>query len=181
MATILVVGDGPAGLSAALFLAKSGQEVKVFGRDDTPMHKAMLYNYLGVPETTGSRFQELARKQVLNQGAELIDATVEGAERTETGFAITTDRGERHEGRYLLLATGPKHVLAEQLGLDKDGKTIRSDENGRTSIERLYVSGWTTRPDKIQAIISAGDGAAAALDILSAEEGKDVHDFDVVG
>ena len=61
---------------------------------------------------------------------------------------------------------------------EKDGVPV--DRNGRTSVEGLYVVGWSTRTRKIQAIISAGDGAAAALDILSAEAGEDVHDFDVV-
>ncbi|MCG8524255.1 MAG: hypothetical protein MI744_18775, partial [Pseudomonadales bacterium] len=57
-------------------------------------------------------------------------------------------------------------------------QTIHADRNGCTDIENCYVTGWSTRPDKIQAIISAGDGAAAALDILSKEAGKDIHDFD---
>jgi thioredoxin reductase (NADPH) len=34
------------------------------------------------------------------------------------------------------------------------------------------------RPDRSQAIISAGAGAVAALDILSREAGRDVHDWD---
>ena len=59
-------------------------------------------------------------------------------------------------------------------------RTIESDRNGRTQVDGAYVVGWATRPDKIQAIISAGDGAAAALDILSKEAGKDLHDFDSV-
>jgi len=58
MADVLIVGDGPAGLSAALFLAKNDMSVTVFGQDTTPMHKAMLYNYLGIPEMTGSDFQK---------------------------------------------------------------------------------------------------------------------------
>ena len=57
-------------------------------------------------------------------------------------------------------------------------KTIDADRNGRTEVPNLYAAGWLVRPDKIQAIISAGDGAAAALDILSIEAGKDIHDFD---
>jgi len=42
------------------------------------------------------------------------------------------------------------------------------------------VLGWSTRLKKIQAIISAGDGACAALDILSAKAGEDMHDFDLI-
>jgi thioredoxin reductase (NADPH) len=60
----IVIGDGPGGLSAALFLAKSGLEVSVYGQDKTAMHWALLKNYLGLPEVHGSEFQKVARKQV---------------------------------------------------------------------------------------------------------------------
>jgi thioredoxin reductase len=73
---------------------------------------------------------------------------------------------------------GTKLELVKNLGLPT--RAIMADRNGRTSVEGAYVVGWATRPDKIQAIISAGDGAAAALDILSKEAGKDIHDFDSV-
>ena len=61
MTTVMIVGDGPGGLSAALYLAKLKMDVIVFGVDQTDMHKAMLYNYLGIPEMTGSEFQRIAR------------------------------------------------------------------------------------------------------------------------
>ena len=40
MAHVMIVGGGPAGLSAALFTAKNGLETTVFDTDDTWMHKA---------------------------------------------------------------------------------------------------------------------------------------------
>ena len=180
MVDVLILGDGPAGLSAALFLAKNGHGVTVFGTDGTPMHKAMLYNYLGIESMTGSDFQQLARKQVREQGAAIVDAEATAAEKTADGFRVTAG-GENYTGQYLLFASGPKPALAESVGLtlNKNG-TIDADRDGRTSIDRCYAAGWSVRPDKVQAIISAGDGAAAALDILSVEKGKPFHDFDTV-
>jgi thioredoxin reductase (NADPH) len=157
MADVLIVGDGPGGLSAALFLAKNELSVTVFGQDETLMHKAMVYNYLGIDEITGS-----------------------GVEKTADGFALTTAAGAQCEAAYLILATGPSNPLAESLGVGKGEEGMQSDRNGRTAIDGLYVIGWSTRIKKIQAIISAGDGACAALDILSARAGEDMHDFDVI-
>lgn len=177
----VIVGDGPGGLSAALFLAKNGQKVAVLGSDDTPMHKAMLLNYLGIPKITGSEFQKVARQQVADHGAELIDVRAGDVEAIEGGFRVAREGGDAVEGKYLLLAIGDTGKL-DALGAAKggDGSYEVDPFTGRTSVQRLYVLGWAIRGKKIQAVISAGDGAAVALDILSAEAGKDVNDFDVV-
>lgn len=180
MADVIVVGDGPGGLSAALFLAKNGLDVVVFGQDKTPMHKAMLYNYLGIKEMTGPEFQKIGREQVAGFGGRIADAEVTGGEKTANGFAVTTGDGKRHEAAYLIIATGAKVQLVDDLGPAMDGQEMKADRDGRTSVKGLYAVGWTARRDKIQAIISAGEGAAAALDILSERKGKDLHDFDVL-
>ena len=180
MADVIIVGDGPGGLSAALFLAKKDMDVVVFGQDATLMHKALLLNYLGIPEMTGSDFQKVSRQQVSGFGASIRDEEVASAAKVDGGFSVTTAGGETLEAKYLLLATGPQNPLAEALGVGKGDEGLVSDRNGRTGVEGLYVIGWSTRLKKIQAIISAGDGACAALDILSAEAGEDLHDFDLV-
>ncbi len=170
MADILIIGDGPAGLSAALFLAKNGHQPTVFGTDQTPMHKAMLYNYLGIEEMTGSDFQRLARQQVQRHGVTIVDAEVTDLAKTGETFAVTAG-GDSYAAP----------ALAKSIGLElNEKKTVDTDRDGRTAVDRCYVVGWSSRPEKIQAIISAGDGAAAALDILSREAGKPFHDFDVV-
>ena len=181
MADVLIVGDGPGGLSAALFLAKNEMDVTVFGQDTTPVHKAMFYNYLGIPKMTGSEFQKISREQVKSFGAEIHDVKVSATEKTEGGFAVTTVEGDRQEGKYLVLATGTNVQLAQSLGLAKGADGLEVDRDGRTSVEGLYALGWSTRLKKTQAIISAGQGAATALDILSTETGEaGFHDFDVV-
>jgi thioredoxin reductase (NADPH) len=179
MTDVLILGDGPAGLSAALFLSKRGMAVTVVGADQTPMHRAMLYNYLGLPEMTGSEFQSIARSQVRSFGAQLVDALAQDVGRTEKGFEAVTEDGRVFEGRYLLLAGGAKRPFADALGLQMDeAGGIQADRDGRTSVDRLYAAGWSVRPKRVQAIISAGDGAAVALSILSREAGKDMYDFD---
>jgi thioredoxin reductase (NADPH) len=180
MAHVVIIGDGPSGLSAALFLAKNGQEVTVFGKDKTSMHYALLKNYLGIPQITGSEFQKIAREQVHSFGAEIQDQLVTGIEQTANGFAVITDGGERHESKYVIIAEGKGLKLVDSLGLPKTDKGAQVGDHGRTSIENLYVIGRSTKISRSQAIISAGHGAQAALDILSTEKGKDFNDFDTV-
>lgn len=180
MAEVLIVGDGPGGLSAALFLAKNGLDVAVFGKNETAMHRAMLYNYLGIPEITGSNFQQVAREQVQKLGAKIWDTGVTGIEQSAAGFTVTTESGERHEGKYLIIAEGKSIKLAQSLGLTITSSGVEVDHNYRTPIDRLYVVGRSTRLARSQAIISAGTGAVAALDILASEKGKDFVDYDVV-
>lgn len=169
------MGDGPGGLSAALFLAKAGHDVVVYGRDATAMNHAYLYNYLGIPEISGTEFQRIAKEQVGTQGARLIDATVASVERTDAGFRLTTDAGVSADVEFLILTEGKQAPLAESLGV-ADPNDLGRD--GRSNVDRLYVVGRTARPSRSQAIISAGEGAAAALDILAELKGSDVQDWD---
>ena len=180
MANVLIVGDGPAGLSAALFLAKKGMEVTVFGVDKSDMHRAMLYNYLGIPEIKGGEFQKIARTQVQKFGAGIQDQKVTAIEKTAEGFRITTENGGQHQAKYLILAEGKKLELAKSLDLPRTPEGVETDRVGRTSVEGLYVIGRAAGIPRSQAIISAGQGATAALDILSTEAGKHVNDYDEV-
>lgn len=179
MPDVIVIGDGPGGLSAALFLAKNGMDVVVFGEDKTAMHAALLKNYLGIEEMLGSDFQEVARRQATAQGATLRDERVEGIVRAEAGYAVKTAGGETIGARSVVLSEGKGPRLAQELGLTYDETTgIETDKNGLTRLEGLYVVGRSARPGRSQAIISAGDGAAAAIDILSRAKGESVCDWD---
>lgn len=177
---VLIVGDGPTGLSAALLLAKNDLETVVVGENETSLHAALLLNYLGIEEEEGPSFVQRAREQVQSFGAELREGRVASIEEDGEGFRAETEAGEELASRYVVLATGTDRSLADQLELAQDGDVIEADKEGHTSRDRVYAGGWATRAQKIQVAISVGDGAAIALSILSTEAGEELHDFDVV-
>ena len=179
MTNVLVIGGGPAGLSAALFTAKNDLETTVVDADGTWMHKAHLFNYLGIESEDGTAFVEDARAQVEGFGATLEEGTVENVEEAADGFRATTEAGEEYEADYLVLATGAKRGLAEQLGCAFDDEVVDATLQMQTSVDDAYATGAMVRAEEWQAIIAAGDGAAAALSILSKEKGEHFHDFDV--
>jgi thioredoxin reductase (NADPH) len=179
MPDVIVIGDGPGGLSAALFLAKNKLDVVVFGQDKTAMNYALVKNYLGIPEILGTEFQRVARDQVTALGAKLRNDAVEALAAAPGKFTVTLVGGEQLTARYLVLSEGKGPRLAKQLGLAFDeANGIATDRNARTSVEGVYVVGRSARPGRSQAIISAGDGAAAAIDILSRDKGENFLDWD---
>ena len=181
MAQTAIIGDGPAGLSAALLLAKNGHPTVVFGGDETLMHHAHLYNYLGVPDVDGSEFQRIARRQATDAGARLEEQGVTGLRKDGEAFTLITSEGEQRFDHVILAGGRSAATLASELGAAADDGAIRVDGDAATSVAGLYAAGHLVRPERSQAIISAGDGAKAALDILSREAGRDVHDWDTPG
>lgn len=179
MARVIIIGDGPGGLSAALFLARGGHEVEVFGLDKTAMHYAYLNNYLGIPGISGSGFQAVAREQAAAAGARLRSEEVTAATAGEDGVSAGLASGEQVAADYLILSEGKNPVLARSLGLaEMESGAIATGAEGASSHPRVYVVGRAARPGRSQAIISAGDGARAALDIMAREAGRDVQDWD---
>ena len=179
MTDVIVVGGGPAGLSTALFTAKNGLDTVVFDTDETWMHKAALYNYLGIEEIDGSEFVERSREQVEGFDADLrVGEAVTNVEQGGDGFTVQSDDGE-YTATYVVFATGTDTELPEQLGCETtDDGLVDVDLDMRTSVENAFAVGSMIRDQTWEAIISAGDGGAAALRILSEEAGEPVHDFD---
>ncbi|CCQ35529.1 oxidoreductase (homolog to thioredoxin-disulfide reductase) [Natronomonas moolapensis 8.8.11] len=175
---VLVVGGGPAGLSAALFAQKNGLETICLDTDETWIHKAHLFNYLGIGSVDGSAFVETARSQVDSFGAERVETEVTDVNETAGDFVAETAGGS-YTGRYVVLATGASRDLAESLGCAFDGDVVDVGVTMETSVEDAYATGAMVRAEEWQAIIAAGDGAAAALNVLSKEKGEHFHDFDV--
>ncbi len=179
MTHVAVIGGGPAGLSAALFTQKNGLETTVYDTDGTWMHKAHLFNYPGVGSQDGTVLLDTMRRQAesfgvtLEQGVEVTDVS-----ETDDGFSLSTEDGDT-EADYVVMATGANREIAEGLGCAFDGDLVDVDLSMETSVTDAYATGAMVRAEEWQAVISAGDGAAAALNILTKEKGEHFHDFDV--
>jgi thioredoxin reductase len=175
----IVIGDGPGGLAAALLLAKNGLAVVVYGENKTALHYAWLKNYLGLPEMHGSEFQKIACEQVQAFGAKLVHARVESVAAVADGYEATLSDGTAVSAPFMILSEGKSPRLAQQLGLTFDPvRGLAVDINGQTRLPGVYAVGRLARPQRSQVMISAGDGAAAAIDILSTRKGAPVQDWD---
>ena len=136
MVDVIVVGGGPAGLSAALFGQKNGLETVVFDTDDTWLHKAHLFNYLGVGSQDGTAFLETARRQVESFGVDHHQGeAVTDVESTGDGFRVMAD--DDHKADYLVLATGADRDLAAALGCEFDGDVVDRPVDGGKRRERV--------------------------------------------
>jgi thioredoxin reductase (NADPH) len=107
----LVVGGGPAGLSAALHLAWHGRRTLVIDRATGPLFYTLeqLHNVPGLPAATGAEIQKRLKEQARQRGAEVVHGNVvraEGVDRTGGHFRLHGAKGELWQGRTVLLATG---------------------------------------------------------------------------
>lgn len=105
---VVVIGGGPAGLTAALYLARAKYRVVVvekekFGGQITITHEVV--NYPGVARTSGAELTETMRKQAESFGAEFMLAEVEGLDMSGDLKTVKTSRGEL-KAFGVLLATG---------------------------------------------------------------------------
>ncbi len=95
MASAVIIGGGPAGLSAAVYTARGGLDAMVLYRDGGALEKTeMIENYFGFPEpVSGSELLTRGRKQAERLGAKLIQCEVTGIEYAEKGFNVKSTKG----------------------------------------------------------------------------------------
>ena len=123
MYDIIIIGAGPAGLTAALYALRADKSVLVlekgtFGGQIT--YSPQIENYPGFAQMSGNEFAEKLIDQVLGQGAEIEMETVTGIIDNGVTKTVVTEDGE-HEAKAVIIATGVKH---RQIGLPKENELV---------------------------------------------------------
>jgi len=114
MYDIIVIGGGPAGMTAALYGLRNGKKVLIieksaFGGQIT--FSPRVENIPGFKEVSGNEFADHYMDQILAQGAELEFDEVTGIEDQGDVKVVKTAMDNSFEGRAVVIATGVKHRM----------------------------------------------------------------------
>ena len=124
MYDIIIVGGGPAGLTAAVYALRAGKTVLVIEKaafGGQIAYSPKVENIPGFQQVTGSEFAEKLTEQALALGTEVELEKVTGVEKTAEGFTVTTEEGGSYQGKTVILALGVKHRM---LGLPGEEELV---------------------------------------------------------
>lgn len=156
MYDIVIIGAGPAGLTAALYALRCGKSVLVlesetFGGQITL--SPMVENYPGTGNLSGIEFADALMQQVTDLGGDIELGTVLSVTDGETKKVITED--EEYEAKSVIIASGVKH---RTLGIPNEAELIGS------GVSYCAVCDGAFYKDKAVAVV--GGGSTALTDAL---------------
>lgn len=109
---ILVVGGGPAGLTAAIYGCRSGKSVLIVEKEGFGGQIALsprVENYPGVGSISGVELADSMLDQAIEQGAETEVGEVVSLYQGQDCWIARTDEGEEYQGKSVILAVGAEH------------------------------------------------------------------------
>lgn len=160
MYDIIVIGAGPAGLTAALYARRADKTVLVieketFGGQIT--YSPRVENYPGFIQMSGNEFADKLMEQVMEQGAEIELDTVTGISGQSGDFTVHAT-GCDYRAKSVIIAAGSKH---RQLGIERENHFIGE------GVSYCAVCDGAFYKDKTVAVIGGGNTALQEAILLS--------------
>lgn len=185
MFDIVIIGAGPAGASAALFAAKAGKKTLLLDHGKSMTARAWMENHLGVEAISGPDLLAVGQKQAAKFGAEYKEEEVVDVKADNGKISVQTGQGS-YEAQHVILATGALTTLAEKIGVTTKPGTepriktvVDADKDGKTNLPGVWAAG-TIAGVSVHTIITAGDGARVAINVISELNGERYVDHDVL-
>lgn len=145
---VIVIGGGPAGLSAALLLVRARRSVLVIDSGEPRNAPAEhMHGYLTRDSMPPEGFLELCREEVASYGAELVSDTVVAM---SPDRAVKTASGRSYKARRVIVATGVRDILPGLPGFE--------DRWGRDLLHCPYCHGYEVA-DRDFAVIATHPGS----------------------
>ena len=167
MYDMIVVGGGPAGMTAALYARRNGKTVLViekngFGGQIT--HSPKVENYPGFVSVSGNELAEKMLGQILEQGAEIEFETVTEVREEKDHKVVLTEEGGSYEALAVILATGVKHRM---LGLPGEEDLVGEGVSFCAVCDGDFYAGQTV-------CVAGGGNSALQEALLLAQTSKEV-------
>ena len=167
MYDIIVIGGGPAGMTAALYALRNGKSVLVlekhgFGGQIT--YSPKVENYPGTKEMSGNEFADKLLDQILSLGAEVELEKAVSVEEGDGRKLVKTEEGNTFESLTVVIATGVKHRM---LGLPGEAELVGNGISFCAVCDGDFFSGQTV-------CVAGGGNSALQEAILLAEKCKQV-------
>ena len=162
---VVVIGSGPAGLSAALYAARSALYTVVF-QGKTPGGQltttSFVENWPGTPKMLGSKLIEQNRKQAEKYGALMITDSVVQADLSRWPFVLKTEDGVEIHALSVIIATGANPKLLN------DTKVVPGEkEYWGYGVTTCAICDAAFYKDKKVVVIGGGDSAVEEATLLT--------------
>ena len=139
---IVIVGAGPAGLSAGIYVARQNVSCLIISKDLGGQMNLIprLENYPGTIMSSGPILAKTLETQYLSFKGELVYDTVEKIDESEDGFKIKTNRDE-YKAKAIVLTPGK---VPNMLGLENESKYYNKGIHYCTKCDAPFYQGKTT-------------------------------------